>query len=214
MLPIIKSVKWRGLVLPLLLLLCVLPIAANAESETPADSVPSASITVSSEELLYAYDSMTVYNNGGTVYSTGAVVYNNGGTVYQKGGIVYNNGGAVYADTGRVFNNSGTAYRHQAEVLCFEENTDNSRVLGYYEFRFADYYEPYVTFEGLTVEPGSEKMIISEDSVCRITPREGYRIAKAKSDSGDISFNREDGSVVLSNVTADTTLTLTVRPAG
>ena len=212
MLPIIKSVKWQLFFLPLLLLLCVLPIAANAESDMHADSVPSAPITVSSEEQLYAYDGMMVYNNGGTVYSTGAIVYNNSGTVYQKGGIVYNNGGAVYADTGRVYNNSGTVYRHEADVLFFEENEENIRVLGYYEFRFADYYEPYVTFEGLTVEPGSEKMIISEDSVCRITPREGYRIAKAKSDSGDISFNREDGSVVLSNVTADTTLTLTIRP--
>ena len=186
--------------------------AVNAESDAAEEKVTADPVIVSPGELLYAYDGMTVFCNGGTVYSTGAAVYNNGGTVYQKGGIVYNNGGAVYADTGRVFNNSGTVYRHEAEVLCFEENAENSRVLGYYEFRFADYYEPYITFEGLTVEPGSEKMIISEDSVCRVMPKEGYRIAGAKSDSGSIVYSREDGSVLLIGVTADTTLSLTIRP--
>ena len=193
-----------------LLLLFGLINAVNAEFISP-DAVPSEPLIVSSEEVHYAYEGMIVYNNGGTVYSTDATVYNNGGTVYQKGGIVYNNDGTVYADTGRVFNNSGTVYRHDAEVLSVKENEENCQVLGYYEFRFADYYEPYITFEGLTVEPGSEKMIISEDSVCRVMPREGYRIVKASSDSGSIAFSKEDGSVELTGVTADTTLSLTIR---
>ena len=155
---------------------------------------------------------MTVYNNGGIVYNTLGTVYNNGGIVYSNGGTVYNNGGSVYADSGRVFNNSGTVYNHEAEVLSFAENAADSRVLGYYELKLADYYEPYVLLEGVTVQPGSEMMIISEDSVCRITPRDGFRILKAKASAGTVTYNREDGSVLLTGVDADMTLTLTIRP--
>ena len=213
--------KRAPVLLLLTLLLLSLTVAAlsspSALAEQPlgvaaAEEARSAPVTVSAGEGFYSYEGMTVYNNGGTVYNTLGTVYNNGGIVYSNGGTVYNNGGSVYADSGRVFNNSGTVYNHEAEVLSFAENAADSRVLGYYELKLADYYEPYVLLEGVTVQPGSEMMIISEDSVCRITPRDGFRILKAKASAGTVTYHREDGSVLLTGVDADMTLTLTIRP--
>ncbi len=194
-----------------ILIFCLALSAAHAENSTSDVPQAEANSTVSTGDCFYAYEDMTVYNNGGIVYSTGATVYNNGGTVYQKGGTVYNNGGSVYAASGRVFNNSGTVYRHDAEVLAFEENAESCRLLGYYELKLGGYYEPYVELDGVTVEPGSEKMIISEDSMCRITPFDGVRIMKASSDSGKITYDRKDGSVLLTDVDGDTTLTLSIQ---
>ena len=62
-------------------------------------------------------------------------------------------------------------------------------------------------------EPGAESMIISEDSVCRIIPKEGWRIANAETTSGELVRNDADGSVLLMNVTGDTVLTLETEPA-
>ncbi len=214
--------KRASVLLLLTLLLLSLTVAAlsspSALAEQPlgvaaAEEARSAPVTVSAGEGFYSYEGMTVYNNGGTVYNTLGTVYNNGGIVYSNGGTVYNNGGSVYADSGRVFNNSGTVYNHEAEVLTFAENAADSRVLGYYELKLADYYEPYVLLEGVTVQPGSEMMIISEDSVCRITPKEGWRIANAESTSGELTRNNSDGSITLQNVTGDTVLTLEMEPA-
>ena len=56
-------------------------------------------------------------------------------------------------------------------------------------------------------------MIISEDSLCRIIPKEGWRIANAETTSGELVRNDADGSVLLMNVTGDTVLTLETEPA-
>ena len=177
----------------------------------PSPAQEPVSVTVSADEVLYAYEGMLVENNSGTVYSTGAEVQNNGGTVYSNGGIVHNNGGVVYAKGGTVYNDGGTVYNDGAEVLVLDHNSSyESFVFGYYELKLAGYYEPYVTLEGVTTEPGSEMMIISEDTVCRITPKEGFRISDAESSFGDLLWG-EDGSVSLVNVNGDTTLTLEIE---
>ena len=195
----------------MILTACLMPAGAGADAGQ-ADDPDGKTLTVAEEETAYSYEGMLVYNNGGTVYNRDAAVYNNGGIVYSSGdGIVYNNGGTVYAAAGTVFNNAGTVYRRDAEVFCCDTGDAESRVFGYYEFRFADYYEPYVTVEGLTTEPGAESMIISEDSVCRVTPRSGWEIRDASCTVGSIDRNGRDGSVTLRNVTADTVLTLQIE---
>ena len=203
-------------VLPMLvLLLCLLTATALAaplsaqEAPAPTAAISSEVLTVAEDESVYAYEGMTVYNNGGIVYNSLGTVYNNGGTVYVNGGTVYNNTGTVYANQGTVFNIDGTVYRHEAEV--YELPNGSGSVLRYYELRFADYYTPYVDVEGVTTEPGAEKMIIGEDQVCLISPKPGYTIATASSDSGKIVRN-EDGSVSLTKVDTDTVLALKVLP--
>ena len=193
----------------------ILPDAPEASDVVVPASVPSpastlAPVTVSVDESLYAYEGMLVENNGGTVYSTGAEVRNNGGTVYSSGGIVYNDAGIVYAKGGMVYNKGGTVYNDGAEILVLDDDSSyESRVFGYYELKLAGYYEPYVILDGVTTEPGSEKMIISEDTVCHITPRPGYRLTGAESTSGDL-FWGEDNTVSLRNVTEDTVLRLEI----
>ena len=188
--------------------------AASGDEEASASQQEtveaSRAVSVSEGEVLYAYAGMTVYNNGGTVYSTSAEVYNNGGVVFCSGGTVYNNGGMVYARSGKIYHNSGTVYSNRAEVLCFDENGEDARIFGYYELKLDGYYEPYMTLEGVVSEPGAEKMIISEDSVCIISPRSGYRIVSATASSGSIT-REKDGRVILRNVTGDTTLKLKFR---
>ena len=186
-------------------------VIPSAQSPALLDTTP---VTVSPGEVLYAYEGMRVENNAGTVYNSGADVYNSGGTVYSSSGSVHNNGGIVYARGGTVYNNGGTVYNKGAEVLVLDNGSyGKSTILGYYELKLADYYEPYVTLEGVTTEPGAEMMIISEDSVCHITAKPGYRISGAESTFGDIIWG-EDGSVSLVNVTGDTTLTLSIEPLG
>ncbi len=68
-----------------------------------------------------------------------------------------------------------------------------------------------MSVEGVTTEPGAERMIIGEDQVCRVIPKTGYTIAQASSDAGEIVRN-QDGSVSLLNVGADTVLALKVLP--
>ena len=189
----------------------VLPKDVEAEEAAFAEEQ---ALTVAAEESAYAYEGMLVYNNGGTVFNNMGTVYNNGGLVYNNGGVVYNNGGVVYANSGVVYNNVGVVYNNEADVYSFQDGEmfGSRKVFGYYELKFSDYYEPYVEIEGVTVEPGSEKMIISEDSVCRITPLPGYEIVEVESDVGEL-IREEDGSVVLLNVDADTTLTLTIEEA-
>ena len=152
---------------------------------------------------------MTVYCNGGTVYSRDSLVYNNGGVVYQNGGTVYNNTGTVYAVKGTVYNIDGTVYREDAKV--YRVPNGSGRVLRFHELRFADYYAPYVDVEGVTTEPGAERMIIGEDLVCRVSPKSGYRIADASADVGEL-VRSPDGSVSLTKITSDTVLTLTIEP--
>ena len=210
----VRKLPFVGLTVLFLLLLATVPALAAAPQPEQADLSLSDPVTVSAGERVYTYEGMVVYNNGGTVYATLSTVYNNGGTVYQNGGTVYNNGGKVYAAAGVVYQNSGTVYQNHASVYAHEEDdTADSHIYGYYELRLADYYEPYVTIEGVTTEPGSEMMIISEDSVCHITAKPGYRISGAESTFGDIIWG-EDGSVSLVNVTGDTTLTLSIEPLG
>lgn len=178
---------------------------------TASPAAPAKEVTVSAGSTVYAYEGMLVTNNGGTVYSTGATVYNNAGTVFCNGGIVYNDGGKVYAKTGTVFNSAGTVYKNDADVVVLgDELAGQGQILGYYELKLADYYEPYVVLEGVVNEPGSEMMIISEDSVCHVTPKEGWRIISAESEIGELVFG-EDGSVDLVNVTGDTTLKLEIE---
>ena len=159
-------------------------------------------ITVAPGETVYAYEGMTVYNNGGTVFNNLAVVYNNGGTVYTNGGTVYNNAGVVYANHGSVFNNAGKVYNNEASVFSFSDDdiVSSSRVFRYYELKFADYYEPFILADGVVVEPGSERMLIGEDSVCRISPYPGFVLKAAETDAGDLIWDNEDGSVSLANV--------------
>ena len=136
------------------------------------------------------------------------------GTVFCNGGTVYNYGGKVYARAGTVFNHAGTVYNDGADIIVLpEDDSQESRIYGYYELKLAGYYEPYVTVEGVVNEPGAESMIISEDSVCRITPKEGWHIANAETTSGELVWNDADGSVLLMNVTGDTVLTLEIIPA-
>lgn len=182
----------------------VIPAAIPSPTQEPVR------VTVSAGEVLYAYTGMLVENNGGTVYSTGAEVYNNGGTVFCNGGTVQNFGGMVYAKAGTVFNHTGTVYNAGADVIVLPEDDPlESQIYGYYELKLAGYYEPYVTLEGVTTEPGSEMMIISEDSVCVVTPKEGYQITSAESSFGDLIWGK-DGSISLVNVNGDTTLTLEI----
>ena len=207
--------KLPAILLMCMLLLCLLSVSALAapavvqEEAAPADGVEGEVLTVAEGESVYAYEGMTVFNNGGTVYNTLGTVYNNGGTVYHNGGTVYNNTGTVYANKGTVCNINGTVYKHEAKVTRVPGGS--GRVLRYYELRFADYYAPYVDVEGVTTEPGAEKMIIGEDQVCRVIPKNGYTIATASSDDGEIVRN-QDGSVSLMNVGADTVLVLKVLP--
>ena len=167
-------------------------------------------VTVLAEDIFYAYEGMVVFNNGGTVYNNLAVVYNNGGTVYNNEGTVYNNGGVVYANGGKVCNNGGKVYNNDALIYSFDGEVEDARIYGYYEFRFGGFYEPFMTFDGLVSEPGAEKMIISEDSVCSIAPYPGFVITNAEADSGEIAWD-EDGGLTLSGVTSDVTLTLTFQ---
>jgi len=195
------------LLLVILFAACLLPAAAGAEND-PAAGPESKTLTVAEGETAYSYEGMTVYCNGGTVYNSLGTVYNNGGTVYCNGGMVYNNTGTVYAAKGTVYNIDGTVYKEDAKVQRVRNGS--GRVLRFFELRFADYYAPYVSVEGVTTEPGAERMIIGEDLVCRVRPKSGYVIADASSDAGEITRN-PDGSVSLSKVDADTVLTLTIE---
>ena len=198
-------------ILVLLLVACLLSATAGAEKD-PAAEAEGKTLTVAEGETAYSYEGMTVYCNGGTVYSRDSLVYNNGGVVYQNGGTVYNNTGTVYAVKGTVYNIDGTVYREDAKVHRVPNGS--GRVLRFHELRFADYYAPYVDVEGVTTEPGAERMIIGEDLVCRVIPKASYSIAGASSDAGEIVRN-PDGSISLSKVDTDTVLTLTIkaRPA-
>ena len=190
--------------------------AAFPEIVVPSETTLSEAepVLVSAGAAVYAYEGMSVRNDGGTVYSTGADVTNMGGTVFCNGGTVYNYGGKVYARAGTVFNHAGTVYNDGADIIVLpEDDPQESRIYGYYELKLAGYYEPYVTLEGVVNEPGAESMIISEDSVCRIIPKEGWRIANAETTSGELVRNNADGSVLLMNVTGDTELTLETEPA-
>lgn len=187
-------------------------LAAQIEPDGPIDGAEKEPeyVTVLAEDVFYAYENMIVFNNGGTVYNNLAIVYNNGGVVYNNEGTVYNNGGVVYANGGKVCNNGGKVYNNDALVYSFDGEVEEARIYGYYEFKFGGFYEPFMTFDGLVSEPGAEKMIISEDSVCSITPYPGFVLTDAEADSGEIAWD-EEGGITLSGVTADVTLTLTFQ---
>ena len=190
------------------------PVLPEIVIPTASSSVIEASdpVKVSVDEVLYAYEGMVVENNGGTVYCTGAEVSNNGGIVFCSSGTVYNNGGTVYAKAGTVISSGGKIYNDAAEIVLLQGVKDaENQIYGYYELKLADYYEPYVVLDGVVCEPGSERMIIGEDCVWRGTPRAGDRISGASSDSGELIWSEEDGSVSLINVTEDTTLRLEIE---
>ncbi len=170
-------------------------------------------VTVSAGEAFYAYEGMTVYNNGGTVYNNAGTVFNNAGTVFNNGGTVYNNAGTVYANTGLVYNNAGDIYTNGAEVFSFTEDAavSSSRVYDYHELKFADYYEPFILVDGVFVEPGAESMLIGENMTCHISPYPGIILKAAETEAGTLIWDSEDGSLYLSHVDADTTLTLTLQ---
>ena len=181
-------------------------------SEPPVSEPEQEPILVAAGDTFYAYEGMTVRTDGGTVYSTGATVTNVGGTVFCSGGTVHNFGGTVYARAGTVFNHAGTVYNDGADIIVLPEDDPlESHIYGYYELKLAGYYEPYVTMEGVVNEPGAESMIISEDSVCRIIPKQNFRILDAETTSGELTRNDADGSVTLQNVTGDTLLTLKIE---
>ena len=186
------------------------------EVVVPSDASLSAgeseTIVASEGSTLYAYEGMTVQNDGGTVYSTGATVTNYGGTVFCNGGTVYNYSGTVYAKAGTVLSSSGTVYNGGADIVLLPgDKSQESRICGYYELKLAGYYEPYVSLEGVLTEPGSEMMVISEDSICHILPREGYRIVRAETEAGELIRDEADGSIFLVNVDGDTVLTLEIE---
>ena len=186
----------------------VIPSALpTPDSETEPDP-----ILVSAGSTFYAYEGMTVRTDGGTVYSTGATVTNVGGTVFCNGGTVHNFGGTVYARAGTVFNHAGTVYNDGADIIVLPEDDPlESQIFGYYELKLAGYYEPYVVLEGVVNEPGAESMIISENSICHIIPKENFRIVSAETTSGELVWNDTDGSVSLMNITGDTLLTLEIE---
>ena len=169
-------------------------IEPDGETE-PAEAPEKDYVTANADQVLYAYEGMTVFNNAGVVYSNLAVVYNNGGTVYSNEGTVYNNGGIVYANGGTVYNNAGTVYNNGALIFGFGGDVADSVIFGCYELKFADYYEPFIELDG----------------ICRISPAPGYRIAGAETNAGVITRDEEDGSMLLSEVDADVTLTLSIQ---
>lgn len=191
----------------------VVVVGPDGEVMTGPDALSDA-VTVAEGETLYAYEGMTVFNNGGTVYSNLATVYNNGGLVFVNGGTVFNNAGAVYANGGTIYNNAGHVYRNQAEVFSFTEDepVSSSLIFDYFELKFADYYEPYILVDGAVAEPGSERMLLGEDSVCRISPYPGLNLKDAETTAGELVWDELDGSVTLSQVDGDVTLTLTLQP--
>ena len=176
-------------------------------------SVASETVTVTEGETAYAYEGMIVFNNGGTVYNNLATVYNNGGLVFNNGGTVYNNAGIVYANNGTIYNNTGKVYNNDAEIFSFSDDdiVSSSRVYRFYELKFADYYEPFILVDGVVTEPGSESMMIGEGAACHISPYPGYMLKAAETDAGDLVWDEGDGSLYLTNVDADTTLTLTLQ---
>ena len=181
-------------------------------SEPPVSEPEQEPILVAAGDTFYAYEGMTVRTDGGTVYSTGATVTNVGGTVFCNGGTVHNFGGTVYARAGTVFNHAGTVYNDGADIIVLPEDDPlESQIFGYYELKLAGYYEPYVTLEGVVNEPGAESMIISENSICHIIPKENFRIVSAETTSGELVWNDTDGSVSLMNITGDTLLTLEIE---
>ena len=176
-------------------------------------TVASEYVTVTEGETAYAYEGMIVFNNGGTVYNNLATVYNNGGLVFNNGGTVYNNAGIVYANNGMVYNNTGKVYNNDAEIFSFSDDdvVSSSRVYRFYELKFADYYEPFILLDGVVTEPGSESMMIGEGAACHISPYPGYILKAAETDAGDLVWDEGDGSLYLTNVDADTILTLTLQ---
>ena len=176
----------------------------EAEEETEEDAEP-APVTVSEEEVFYAGTEDTVYNNGGTVYNNGGTVYNNGGTVYNNGGLVYNNGGVTYSNSGTVYNNGGTVYSNGALVYTFADDVEESHIFGFHRVSTAADYSAFAEIEGL-----AEQGLLGPDEVCTVTPKEGYKLLQAEADGGTLTEN-EDGSVTLSEVDADVTLTLTFQ---
>ena len=184
--------------------------AAEEPEEEQEEESAFVDVTVEEGESYYAASGEIVFNNGGTVYSNLAVVYNNGGTVYNNGGVVYNNSGVVYANGGQVYNNDGTVYSNGALVYYFEGEVVESRIYGYYQLTTAEDYSSFVSVEGLLEEPGTGADILDKDSVITVVPIPGISIVDAQADAGEISFD-EDGNVVLQNVDADVTLTLSFR---
>ena len=176
-------------------------------------SIASEYVTVTEGESAYAYEGMTVFNNGGTVYNNLATVYNNGGLVFNNGGTVYNNGGIVYANSGTVYNNAGKVFNNDAEIFSFSDDdiVSSSRVYRFYELKFADYYEPFILVDGIVKEPGSESMMLGEGIACHISPYPGFVLKAAETDAGDLVWDGEDGSIYLTNVDADTSLALTLQ---
>ncbi len=184
-----------------------------AEEEEPAEEeeeIPVNDVAVEEGESYYAASGEIVFNNGGTVYNNLAVVYNNGGIVYNNSGIVYNNGGVVYSNGGQVYNNGGTVYSNGALVYYFEGEVVESSIYGYYKLTMAEDYSSFVSVEGLLEEPGTGTDILDKDSVITVVPIPGIAIVDAQADAGEVSID-EDGNVVLQNVDADVTLTLTLQ---
>ena len=95
-------------------------VAVSVEESAP-DQEPG-SVTVGFGETYYAREGLTVFNDGGTVYSNFCVVYNNGGLVYANDSIVYNNAGTVYANGGTIYNNAGEVFSNAAIVFGFDNN--------------------------------------------------------------------------------------------
>lgn len=220
----------------LLLILCLLPIAALAEPDEPESTSPveeaaelapveegitlpeegentlseeeeSMPVTVCEGETCYAEEGLVVFNNGGTVYNNGATVYNNAGLVFNNAGIVYNNAGTVYANGGTVYDNAGTVFNNGAEVFSHGGSVANSVREGYYRVILGGDYDAFVEIGGLEDEDGT--LLISADALCTITPREGYCITAISASAGTLT--EKDGSYILSEVSADTTLELLVK---
>ena len=228
-----KISKLLSILLVLALLLCLLPASALADPEdgkteeeestepiaeeeeaaAPEEEEEESELPVLEEdevqplvngadETCYPLEGETVYNNGGTVYNNGALVYNNGGTVYNNEGTVYNNGGIVYANGGIVYNNGGTVYRNNATVYTFADDVQQSRIYGAYRVSTAEDYSTFAELEGL-----DENGMLPEGEGCTIRIREGVILRSVEADAGVLTEN-EDGSWTLTDLDADTVLTL------
>lgn len=169
-------------------------------------------VVVAAEESCCAEQGQLVYNNGGTVYNNNALVYNNAGKVFNNGGTVYNNEGVVYANGGIVYNNGGTVYSNGALVYAFEGDVETSLIYGCYRITLAEDYSAFADIEGPDMDPQDDGLIVSKDTVCTITPKEGFRIVEAKADAGKLSAD-ENGVYTLSDVDANLTLTLRFQAA-
>ena len=154
----------------------------------------------------------TVFNNGGLVWNEGGIVFNNKGVVYNSGGTVFNNSGSVYNSGGEVINNGGMVYGADMSPVMDGEPVDEGEAVvvpdesaPLHRLTFSRDYSEFADIQGQKEEGNS--LYIQQGQSCTFTPKEGYVLCAADSQSGKWTVN-EDGSYTLSDVEKDVTVSL------